>query len=95
LAEIGKYARKRTYEFNAINIDLSIDEFVEARFSKDKELQRFLGGGIGSGGSLFGLDFSSTRTTLTRSLGGFRGGLGSFLSGFSLDLLVGLLGSLD
>jgi hypothetical protein len=79
-------------EFDTFDIDLSIDKFVEARFSKDKEFQGFLSASIGSGG-LFG--FSNTRTILTRSFGVSSRSLGGFLSGFSLDLLVGFLGSLD
>jgi len=81
-------------ELNTFNINLSIDEFVEAAFSKDKELQRILSSSVGSGG------LGSFRSFLSgfSGLGGvFGGGLGSFLvllSRINLDLFgfLGVLG---
>jgi len=82
-------------ELNTFDINLTIDEFVEAALSKDEILQGILSGSVGSGG------LGGFRSFLSgfSSLGSFLGsGLGSFLvllSGINLDLfgfLGGVLG---
>jgi len=81
-------------ELNTFDIDLSIDEFVEAAFGKDKELQGILSSSVGSGGLGSFRSFLSGFSGLGSILGS---GLGSFLvllSRINLDLFgfLGVLG---
>lgn len=80
-------------ELNTFNIDFSVDEFVEAAFSENKELQGILGSSAGSGGSggLFNLRGLLSGTSLLSgfgsilSLGSFNLGLFGFLGVLSVD----------